>query len=151
MVEEFVVTSGRERRALEADDPAQLALIVGRELEHDRTAHRAAGDNRTFEIERLPDRANEGDVSLRRQPVLLEPPALWRIRAAVIRQVKRDDSKVRRDRFVGHQVTVLTAVSAGGMKTEKRNALPRFLEVDAVARLINLEVQVPTDDGIDLH
>jgi hypothetical protein len=37
------------------------------------------------------------------------------------------------------------------METEKRYPLPRFLEVDAVTRPIELEVQVSTDDGIDLH
>src|SRR3712207_7734094 len=51
-------------------------------------SHGAAHHHGTFEPERKPYRADHGEVGSRAQPVLLEPPALWRGGAAVIGQVE---------------------------------------------------------------
>lgn len=151
MVQELVVAAGRECGAFDADDPAQLALIVGGQFEHDRAAHRAPGDDRTIQVERVPESADERNVALRRQPVLFQPPAIGRIRAAVIREVEGDHSEVRRDRLVQQEMPELPAVGAGGVKTEQRYALPCLFEVDAIAFALDVEVQVPTDDRFDVH
>src|SRR5881296_2609248 len=51
----LVVAARRVRRAFESDDPAQLMLVLGRELQHDRAAHRAAENDGTGQIESRPD------------------------------------------------------------------------------------------------
>ena len=54
MMQELVVAPRRECGALESDDPAQLALKIDRQLEDDRTAHRATDHDWTIEFECVP-------------------------------------------------------------------------------------------------
>jgi hypothetical protein len=91
---------------------------LGRDLEQDGAAHRAAHDHRPLQPERLPDRADDGEIGLRRQPVFLEPPAVRRRGAAVIRQVESDDPKAVGHRRVVHDMTILPAVGAGGVEAK---------------------------------
>ena len=96
MMQQLVVAPGRVGRAFEPDDPGELVLVLSRDLEHDRAAHRAAHDHRPFEPEREPHRADHREIARRGEPVFLQPPAVRRRRAAVIRQVEGDDAETRR-------------------------------------------------------
>ena len=123
VVQEIVVAARRIGRAFQADDAGKLVLIAGRELEHDGAAHRAAEKRRPFESERKPDRADDGDIGVRRQAEFLQPPAIRRRRAAVIRHVEGYDAKPPGDRGVIHQVTELPAVVT--RRVQAKSGIPR--------------------------
>jgi hypothetical protein len=132
MMQELVVASRCVGAALETDDTGQLVLMLGRESEHDRPAHRAAQDHGLLQLERLPDRSDHGEVRFRRQAVLRQPPAVgWR-RAAVVGQVEGDDPEAIRHLLVVEQVAILPAVGAGRMQAQQRDAAAGFLDEDAV-------------------
>ncbi len=151
VMEEVVVAPRRVRRRLEADDAGQLALVVGGDLERDRAAHRAAHHHRPLELERLPHRADELEVALRRQPVPREPPLVGRRRTPVIRQVERDDAEPPRDLGVVQHVPPLPAVGARSVQAEERDTLSRLLEEDPVARAERAHLDVAADDRFVLR
>jgi hypothetical protein len=58
MMKQLVVAPGGVGRAFEPDDPGEFVLVLGGNLERDRAPHRAAHDDRPFEPEREPYRAD---------------------------------------------------------------------------------------------
>src|SRR5262249_8987672 len=114
LVKELVVAPGPLRGRFEPDDAGEPALIFRGDLEADRSAHRAAHDHWPFELQRLPYRADHGEVAARRQAVLREPPPVRRRRSAVIRQVEREGAETPRDLGGGQPGAPPAAVGAGG-------------------------------------
>src|SRR5262249_23237017 len=132
--------------ALQADDPAQLVLIFGRELQDDRAAHRAAHHNRAHEIEYRPHRANLLQIVSGGQLVLAQPPAVGWIRPPVIWHVEGDDAVLRGHRRVVEQVTELPAIRSCGVQAQKWNSLSRLLDEDAVPASLEFELEVAADN-----
>ena len=99
-----------------------------------------------------PERTAEGqdqvDVPLRRQPVLLVLPADGRQRLAVPRHVEGEHAEVPRDLGVVQQVAPLAIVGAGGVQAHERDALPGFLDVEAMGAAAEVEPEVATDDRL---
>ena len=62
MMKQLVVASRCVGRALEPDDPGEFILVLGRNFERDRAAHRATHDDRPFEPEREPHRADHFEI-----------------------------------------------------------------------------------------
>jgi hypothetical protein len=125
--------------------------VVERELEHDLAADGAAQHHGPIEPQRAAERHDQVDVGARGQPVLLVLPAHGRKRLAVPRHVEGEHAEVARDRLVEHQVAELAAVGAGGVQADERDALPGFLEVDAVGTAAERQVDVAADDRLDLR
>src|SRR5207237_5694290 len=70
-----------------------------------------------------------------------------RRRAAVIRQVKRDDAKAAGDFGIVQHMAPLPAIGARGVQAEERNAIACLLEEDAAG----VGAHVAPDDGFVLR
>ena len=138
-MQELVVAPRRVGRAFQPDDAGKLVLIFGRDLQHDRAAHRAAHHHRLLECELEPHGADHREIALRRQAVLLQPPAVGRCRAAVIRQVERDDAKPVGDLRIVEHMAVLPRVRARGVQAQQRHALPGFLDMHAICGAVDID------------
>ena len=65
------------------------------------------------------------------------------------RQVENDDAEAAGDLGVVQERAILPAVGAGGVQADQRDALPRFLEIDAMRPAVEVEPQVAADDRLD--
>ena len=116
MMQQFVVAPRRVGRAFQPDDSRKLVLKFRRDLQHDRAAHRAAHHHRPLEAELEPHRADHRQIALRGEAILLQPPAVRRRRAAVIRQIERDDAEAVGHLLVVEHMAVLPRVRARGVQ-----------------------------------
>ncbi len=151
MMQQFVVAPGRVGRAFQPDDAAQLVLILGRHFQHDRAAHRAAHHHGLFQAELEPHRADNREIALRGEAVFFQPPAVRRRRAAVIRQVERDDAEFFRDLRVVEHMAVLPRIRARGVQAQQRHAMSRLLDMHAIACALDLEAKIAPDDRLELR
>src|SRR6266446_5695241 len=151
MVQIVVVAPGGESRAFDSNDSLQLRLVFGGDFQNDRTAHRASDDHRTSEFKRLPNRSNNGEVLTGLESILPKPPAVGRIRAAVIRHIERDDAISPGDRGIVEQVSILTAVGACRMKTQQRDAAAGLFEIETVFDTVNGDIEVASEDRLNIQ
>ena len=124
VVQEIVVAALGEGGALQPDDPGNLVLVVGGDLEHDGAAHRTAHHHRAFETERSPEIADQAEIDVRGEAVFLQPPFIGRVGTAVKRQVEGEHAEAVGNLGIVQHMPELPAVGAGGMQADQRPALP---------------------------
>jgi hypothetical protein len=125
--------------------------VLERKLEHDAPADRAAHHDRALQAEFLRYGEHHSAVAFGAQAVILVFPTGRRRGLAVPRHVEGDNAKTPRDRRIVEHRPVLTAVGAGGVQAEKRDALARLLEVQAVLAAAELDARITADDRLELH
>jgi hypothetical protein len=119
--------------------------------EYDGAAHRAAEHRRPFEPKRDPDRADDGDIGFSRQAEFLEPPAVRRRRAAVIRHIKGDDAKPSGDRAIIHHVTELPAIVARRVQTKQRQTAAGLFDENPVPFAGDVDRDVAAGDRLEVR
>src|SRR5882724_5650422 len=65
------------------------------------------------------------------------------------RQVENNDAETARDLGIVQQRAILPSVGAGGVQADQRDALPCFLEVEAMRPAVQVESQVTADGRLD--
>ena len=135
---------------LERDQGAELPGVLDREVEHDAPADRAAHDDRPVELHGPAEGADGGRIGLRGQAVLATLPAIGRRRLAVPGHVERQHAEAPGDFRIGQQVAVLAVVGARRMQANKRNAAPRFFEIETMSDAFYVGSQVTAGHGVEL-
>src|SRR5215468_6358658 len=70
---------------------------------------------------------------------------------AVPGHIEGEHAKMACDVLVQHQVAELTAVGAGGVQADERDAFARFLEIEPVRTPVQIELHVPADNRLENH
>ena len=134
---------------LQADKRAEAARMLGSQIKHEAATDGAPHDDGLVELQRIADVEHHLRVAGRCEFVLLGLEADGRQRFAVPGHVKGDDAIVPRDGLVVEDVAELTAVGAGRMQTDERNAAAGLFDVEAMRTARKVEVQITADDGLE--
>src|SRR5262249_27295055 len=130
------------RRRLEATRGAKARGMRQPQMQHDTTADGAAKANWPIEAQGIDHRQDRRQVSVRGQAVGTRLPAgRWR-GLAMPGQIKSDDAEALGEGVVIHQAAVLAPIRARRMQAQQRNALARLLDIDAMRRTGDLEVEI---------
>jgi len=138
------------RGGLQADERAQLARVLEREMQHDASADRAAHHHRALEAELVRDAHHHRGVGVGAQAIrFIALPERRRRALAVPRHVERHNPVVFQYLGVIKHRAVLAPIGAGGVQAKKRDALARFLVVDAMRASAERDVCVAAGDRLD--
>ncbi|MNL35096.1 hypothetical protein D3C87_1571070 [compost metagenome] len=130
--------------------PDQRAEVIGvlmRKLQHDAPADRATDQRRAVQRQGIAERHHGFHVAFGGQAVFLVLPAGRRVRLAVPGHVESNHAITRGDVRIAHHVAVLAAVGARGMQADQRNALARFLEIDAAGLARDFNRHIAANNG----
>src|SRR3546814_160301 len=122
--------------------------MIDRQMQDDAPADGAAHHHGTVECQGAGHVADEPDIAVRRQPVLLALPAFGRRRLAVPGHVEGDHAEVPGHVRIIEHAAELAAVGAGRVQAEQRDAAAGFLDIQPVRPPADVTAEVAADDRL---